>query len=74
MPRGTTHEVTGWLNEQRPGFYSIRVDGGGEWRVDPGLGWNVPRAIRRLVGRRVRLVGVRDGFDLLAATQVQAVD
>lgn len=58
MPRGTRHELTGLLLRQGTTLV-LRVDGGGEWRLDaPTHAW-------RLVGRRVSVTGVRDGFDLL---------
>lgn len=69
MPRGTAHDETGWLNE-RDGRWSLRRDGGGEWRLDLGLLATIKA--RRLVGRRVRVRGVRDGFDLLAVERIKA--
>ncbi|WP_082438924.1 MULTISPECIES: DUF5818 domain-containing protein [unclassified Sphingomonas] len=62
MPFGTLHIETGWLNENH-GQLVLRVDGGRRWRLDVGpiLAWRA----RRLVGKRVRVEGVRDGFDLL---------
>lgn len=58
MPRGTRHELTGLLLRHGPTLI-LRVDGGGEWRLDaPTRAW-------RLVGRRVSVTGMRDGFDLL---------
>jgi hypothetical protein len=71
MPHGTKHEETGWLNE-RDDSWSLRRDGGGEWRLD--LGYRAWLQARRLTGRRVRLVGVRDGFDLLAVERIAALD
>lgn len=59
MPRGTRHELTGLLLRHGPTLI-LRVDGGGEWRLD------APTQARRLVGRRMSVTGVRDGFDLLA--------
>lgn len=67
MPIGTHHVEIGWLNED-DGHLVLRVDGGGRWRLDAGLilGWRT----RRLVGKRVRVEGVRDGFDLLAVRTI----
>lgn len=67
MPIGTHHIETGWLNEDN-GQLVLRVDSGGHWRLDAGLllGWRA----RRLVGRRVRVEGVRDGFNLLAVRTI----
>lgn len=67
MPRGTMHDETGRLSEQ-DGRWSLRRDGGGTWRLD--LGPLVTLKARRLVGRRVRIFGTRDGFDLLAVERI----
>lgn len=67
MPIGSHHEETGWLNDDA-GQLALRRDGGGCWRLDVGLvlGWRA----RRLIGRRVRVEGIRDGFDILAARTI----
>ena len=67
MPRGSYHDETGWLNE-RDGQLVLRRDEGGTWRLD--VGFFVYRRAKRLLGKRVRLAGVRDGFDLLAVTNL----
>ena len=64
MPRGTRHVVEGLLLRSAAGGLVLRADGGGEWRLDAG--WRA----RRLVGRRVRVEGLRDGHDLLAVEQI----
>ncbi|HEX8556001.1 MAG TPA: DUF5818 domain-containing protein [Sphingomonas sp.] len=46
------------------GALVVDVTGGGTWRLDAG------RRARRLLGQRVRIVGVRDGFDLLFVEQI----
>ena len=71
MPRGVIVEVVGRLNVDG-GRWSLRRDGGGEWRLD--LGWRTQRPLLRFIGRRSRVVGVRDGFDLLAVRSVEAAD
>ena len=44
----------------------LRVDDGGEWRLDaPARAWS-------LVGRRVTVTGTRDEFDLLAVSSMEA--
>ncbi|WP_375428806.1 DUF5818 domain-containing protein [uncultured Sphingomonas sp.] len=64
MPRGTRHELTGLLFRDGPTLI-LRVDGGGEWRLDaPTHAW-------RLVGRRVSVTGVRDDFDLLGVQRLK---
>ena len=66
MPRGTDHDLAGLLLWDG---YSLvlRVDDGGEWRLDTANG------ARRLTGRRVRVTGTRDGFDLLAVRSIEAL-
>lgn len=66
MPRGTRHEITGILLEQR-GELVLEVAGGGTWRLDAG--WKA----RRLLGTRVKVVGIRDGFDLLGVERIERV-
>jgi hypothetical protein len=67
MPRGSRHVETGVLLEGPHGLV-LRRDEGGEWQLD------APFSARRLVGRRVRVEGVRDGFDLLAVTAIEPVN
>ena len=71
MPRGEVFEVFGRL-DHRDGRWSLRPDGGGEWRLD--LGWKRQHRFVALLGRRTRLVGVRDGYDLLAVRSVESAD
>lgn len=67
MPLGSTHFATGRLMH-RNGRWTLRVDGGGEWRLD--LGWRHGRRARILAERRVEIDGTRDGFDLLHVTRL----
>lgn len=69
MPRGTRHDVTGWLNEQ-DGERILRRDDGGRWclAMGPITRWQT----RKLLGKGVRIVGVRDGFDLLVVIKISA--
>lgn len=64
MPRGSHHDETGWLLEDR-GQLSLARDAGGNWRLD------APRVARRFVGRRVRVTGTRADFDLLDVIKIQ---
>ena len=64
MPRGTQHTETGLLLEDAP-LLVLDRDGGGRWRLD------APQSAAKLVGQRVRLTGVRDGFDLLAVETIE---
>ena len=63
MPRGSYHTETGLLLRGKHGLV-LRRDDGGEWRLD------APATADRMIGQRVRLEGVRDGFDLLAVTRI----
>jgi hypothetical protein len=47
---------------------TISIPGGGVWHIDPPLFSRVAR----LVGRRVRVIGVRGGFDLVEAKRIYA--
>lgn len=63
MPRGTTHNETGLL--LREGCWLVLMrDDGGRWRLD------VSGKAERLLGRRVRVEGVRSGFDLLDVVSI----
>lgn len=55
--------MIGLLLEHR-GALVLDVEDGGTWRLDAG------RSARRLVGQRVRVEGIRDGFDLLAVKRI----
>ena len=71
MSRGTRHDLIGMLLRRGDGGgLVLDVPGGGTWRLDLGVvaAWRA----RRLVGMRVRITGVRDGFDLLAVETVAA--
>ncbi|QGP77781.1 DUF5818 domain-containing protein [Sphingobium sp. CAP-1] len=63
MPRGTHHDLTGLLLEGTP-YPVLRVDDGGEWRLE------LVQRHRHLFGTRVRLSGTRDGFDLIAVDRI----
>lgn len=63
MPQRTRHNETGILLTER-GRLVLARDDGGIWLLDAG--WRT----RRHLGRRVRITGIRDGFDLLAVTSV----
>ena len=70
MPMGTRHDETGWLNEN-DGNWVLRRDEGGRWRLDVGF-WTAWRS-RKLVGKRVRIVGKRADFDLLNVDRIEAL-
>ncbi|WP_309547047.1 DUF5818 domain-containing protein [Sphingomonas sp. SUN039] len=57
------HTVDGLLLSGSP-LPVLRVDGGGEWRLD------MASRFYKLIGRRVRVTGTRGDFDLLNVTQV----
>lgn len=62
---GTRHDETGLLLERR-GQLLLQRDQGGTWRLDAD--WNA----RRFLGQRVRVHGIRSGFDLLDVTRMAA--
>lgn len=64
MPIGTQHEIVGVLRRGREGLV-VKVAEGGIWRLDAG--W----LAGRLIGHRVRIIGIRDGFDLLAVRSIE---
>lgn len=70
MPQETRHELVGRLCEVE-GRISMIPDDGGEWRLDVGFLLSGPA--RRLAGTWVRVVGVRDGFDVLAVRRIDAI-
>ena len=66
MPRGTRHVETGLLLEgQRPANLILQRDDGGVWQLDASA------AVWAYLGRRVRVRGVRAGFDLLEVDQIE---
>jgi hypothetical protein len=64
MPRGSIHHETGLLLEAE-GWLVLRLDDGGEWRIDPD------RPSCGYVGRRVAVEGVRSGFDWLTIRSIR---
>nr|WP_066722579.1 DUF5818 domain-containing protein [Sphingomonas pituitosa] len=64
MPIGTQHEVVGILRHGEEGLV-VESTEGGIWRLDAG--WRAGR----LIGHRVRIIGIRDGFDLLAVRSIE---
>lgn len=65
LPRGTHHVVEGLLLAEGPVGLSLRVEGGGTWQLDGN------RRMHALVNRRVRVEGVRSGFDLLDVVRIE---
>lgn len=63
MPRGTRHTLTGILLSGSL-LPVLRVDGGGQWRLD------IDGEYRHLLGRRVMVEGVRADFDLLNVSRI----
>ena len=63
MPRGSFHIETGLLLRQRGRLILLREDGG-IWRL------SADAEADQLLGRRVRLEGIRIGFDLLDVTRI----
>ncbi len=66
MPRGKQHDETGILLAN--GFYpKLQRADGGEWRLD------ITKRYRHLLGRAVRVVGIRAEFDLLEVQHISAI-
>lgn len=66
MPLGLDLSLEGLLLADGRQLY-LRMDDGGGWRIEAG--WSA----RKLLGRRVRIEGRRDGFDLVAAKRIEPV-
>ena len=64
MPRGTQHELEGLLAWEGHDL-ALFLDDGGRWRLDP------KRGLEKLIGLRVRIAGVRSGFDLIAVQRFE---
>jgi hypothetical protein len=64
MPLGTTHTAEGLLLTVR-GTLVLQLDGGSRWRLAADAD------VYARVGRRVRVEGVRRGFDLLEVRSVE---
>ncbi len=60
---GPRHDEMGLLRRDRGTLILLR-DEGGRWRLETG------RRAEAMVGRRVRIVGTRVGFDLLAVSKI----
>ena len=69
MPRGTRHALNGTLHYTSRGF-ELHVDDGGVWALDV-RSW---RRTRKLVGKRVRVVGTRAAFDLIDVQRMEVID
>lgn len=65
MPLGTSHIEEGFLQIEKDRLV-LRLDGGGRWRL------SADAAAYQLVGQRVRVKGVRIGFDLLDVGNVES--
>lgn len=63
MPLGSEHVEDGLLLREG-GWIVLRRDDGGRWRLD------LARRHEELLGRRVRVEGVRSGFDLLDVRRI----
>ncbi len=58
MPIGSAHDETGVIGSEA-GQLILWRDDGGRWRLD------APHDAGRHLGKRVRVTGIRSGFDLL---------
>lgn len=66
MSLGTQHTLVGLLFTGNR-FPVLRVDGGGQWQLD------LPSKHQSLIGRRVRITGVRSEFDMLDVTEADLI-
>jgi hypothetical protein len=66
MPRGARYDLEGLLLAGNV-YPVLRIDGGGQWRLD------LPWRYHKLIGRRVRVTGARSEFDMLDVTEVTAI-
>lgn len=62
---GSHHDETGVLVTGRGGMLALNRAAGGTWQLDAA-----PR-FRRLIGQRVRVVGVRADFDVLDVQTIE---
>lgn len=67
MPLGSEHIEEGLLLREGPWVVLMRDDGG-RWRLDTGC------SVEPLLGCRVRVHGVRSGFDLLDVRRIGLAD
>lgn len=63
MPRGERIRLTGLLLADGR-QHVLRMDDGGEWRLETARAWT------QLLGKRVSVTGARDGFDLVAVARI----
>lgn len=63
MRRGERLALTGLLLADG-GQLILRMDDGGEWRLEATRSWPALR------GKRVSVTGTRDGFDLIAVARI----
>ena len=66
MPQGSRHSLEGLLLRGH-GRLILQKDDGGRWRLD------VERTAERWLGRRVRVDGIRNGFDELLVERIAPV-
>lgn len=62
MPLGSIHDETGLLLREK-GWLILRRDDGGRWRLEVD-------GAEHMFGQRVRVEGVRSGFDELTVRRI----
>jgi membrane protein implicated in regulation of membrane protease activity len=67
MPLGSRHDETGLLLMEH-GALLLRRDDGGRWRLEADL------PTEPMLGRRVRVQGVRGAFDMLVVERISLAD
>ena len=63
MPLGSFHAEEGLLLRER-GSFILNRDDGGRWRL------NADPDVERMLGKRVRVEGVRSDFDVLEVSRI----
>ena len=67
MLLGSSHDETGRL-WRKGRWLTLHRDAGGRWRLD------VDHGAERMLGQRVRVVGVCSGFDLLDVRRISRAE
>lgn len=65
MPRGAHQVLVGLLLDNGTPYPTLRMPDGGEWRLD------IAGRYKPLLGLRVEVEGIRDGFDLMAVKKIR---
>jgi hypothetical protein len=67
MSIGSSECLMGYLNEGQFGLFVLRVDGGGQWRLD------ADRTAQGFLGKHVKITGRRSDFDVIDVDSIETV-